>query len=449
MKRLTKYFPLFILLLTTLPLMAQDTAASKLIYELNIREEIAPPVWHHTQKAFQEAKTLHADIIIIHMNTYGGMLDAADSIRTKILDSKIPVYVFIDKNAASAGALISIACDSIYMAPGSSMGAATVVDQKGEVLPDKYQSYMRSIMRATAEVNGRNPDIAQAMVDPSIYIKGVSDTGKVLTFTPSEAIKNGFCEAEVNSVNELLQHAGIKHYNIKQQQLTATDKITGFLINPVISGILIMIIIGGIYFELQTPGIGFPLAAAVTAALLYFAPLYLEGMASHWEILLFIVGLILLALEIFAIPGFGVTGFAGILLITTGLTLSLVKHIGPGTFDYDLSGLIKALFLVVISMSIGILISIFLAKRLLESPSFRFALNNRQLASEGYTIAAKEYRSMIGKTGVAQTQLRPAGKVIIEGEQYDAVSQISYINKGEQVKVISYNNGQLTVRKVR
>lgn len=447
MKLIVTYFLIFASLIASTKLMAQDTTTNLLIYELNIQEEIAPPVWHHTKKAFQEAETLNADIILIHMNTYGGMLDAADSIRTIILNSKIPVYVLIDKNAASAGALISIACDSIYMAPGSSIGAATVVNQKGEVLPDKYQSYMRSIMRSTAEVNGRDPDIAQAMVDPSIYVAGISDSGKVLTFTPSEAIKNGFCEAEVNTVKELLHHAGIDHYDVKVQQLTATDKITGFLINPMVSGLLIMIIIGGIYFELQTPGIGFPLAAAVVASLLYFAPLYIEGLANHWEILLFIVGLILLALEIFAIPGFGVTGFAGVLLITTGLTLSLVKHIGPGTLDYDFTGLLKALFLVIISMTLGILTSIFLAKRLLESPSFRFALINRQLSSEGYTVAEEEYQSMIGKTGVAQTQLRPAGKVIIDGDQYDAVSQVSYIEKNEQVKVTGYNNGQLIVRK--
>ena len=447
MKLIVTYFLIFASLIAGTNLMAQDTTTNLLIYELNIQEEIAPPVWHHTKKAFQEAETLNADIILIHMNTYGGMLDAADSIRTRILNSKIPVYVLIDKNAASAGALISIACDSIYMAPGASIGAATVVNQKGEVLPDKYQSYMRSIMRSTAEVNGRNPDIAQAMVDPSIDVAGISDSGKVLTFTPSEAIKNGFCEAEVNTVKELLHHAGIDHYDIKEQQLTATDKITGFLINPMISGLLIMIIIGGIYFELQTPGIGFPLAAAVTAALLYFAPLYLEGLANHWEILLFIAGLILLTLEIFAIPGFGVTGFAGVLLITTGLTLSLVEHVGPGTLDYDFTGLLKAAFLVIISMTLGILISIFLAKRLLESPSFRFALNNRQLSSEGYTVAEKEYQSMIGKIGITQTQLRPAGKIIIDDNQYDAVSQVSYIEKNEQVKVTGYNNGQLIVRK--
>ncbi len=447
MKTFRKYYLLLMFMATVSCAASQDSTKILKVYKLDIREMIAPPVWHYVKKAFAEANRHHADVILIHMNTYGGMLDAADSIRTVILNSKIPVYVFIDKNAASAGALISIACDSIYMAPGSSIGAATVVDQKGEVLPDKYQSYMRSVMRSTAEAKGRNPEIAQAMVDPSLYVEGVSDSGKVLTFTPGEAIQNHFCEAEVNSIPEVLKHSGIVDYTLEEQHLSAADKITGFLINPMISGLLIMIIIGGIYFELQTPGVGFPLAAAVIAALLYFAPLYIEGLANHWEILLFIAGLVLLVLEIFAIPGFGVTGFAGILLITTGLTLSLVEHIGPGTFDYDYGRLIKAFFLVIISMTVGIFISVFLAKKLLESPTLGFALRNRQLSSDGFTVAETGYSSMVGKTGVAQTQLRPAGKVEIDGDIFDAVSQVSYINKGQTIKVVDYKKGQLIVRK--
>ncbi len=448
MKRTLRTFSLFLFIfLLAQGARSSDSSAQKLVYAFDIKEMIAPPVWHNTKKAFEEAEKLHADLVVIRMNTYGGMLDAADSIRTRILNSKIPVYVFIDKNAASAGALISIACDSIFMAPGSSIGAATVVDQQGKVLPDKYQSYMRSMMRATAEAKGRNPEIAEAMVDPSVYIPGISDTGKVLTFTVKEAVKNGFCNAEVSSVKEMLKQAGITDYKLQEQQLSATDKITRFLINPMISGILIMIIIGGIYFELQTPGIGFPLAAAIIAALLYFAPLYIEGLATHWEILLFVIGLLLLALEIFAVPGFGVLGYSGIMLIVFGLTLSMVGQSGPETLDVDYISLIKSLLLVLIAMGLGILSSVLLARKLLETPKFRLALVKQIKSSEGYTVAEEAYTEMIGKTGKALTQLRPAGKVDIDNDVYDAVSQVSYINKGEPVKVVDYKNGQLIVRK--
>ena len=418
------------------------------VYQFDIKEMIAPPVWRTTKLAIETAEKEHADLILIHMNTYGGTLNDADSIRTKILNATIPVYVFIDKNAASAGALISIACDSIYMAPGASIGAATVVNQKGEQLPDKYQSYMRSMMRATAEANGRNAQIAQAMVDPKIYVAGISDSGQVLTFTTSEAIKYGFCEGEAGNIKEVLKLAGIDNYEIEKQKITVSDKIIGWLIHPFVSGILIMIIIGGIYFELQTPGVGFPLAAAVTAALLYFAPLYLEGLANHWEILMFIVGLILIAVEIFAIPGFGITGVLGIILMVTGLTLSMVGHVGPGVFDYDLSKLVRALFVVIIAFFISIAGSIFISKQLFTTTTFgHLALAKTQEAEKGYTSATDSYKEVLGKTGIARTILRPAGKVDIEGDIYDAVALTSYIEKGETVKVVDYQNAQLVVKK--
>lgn len=425
-----------------------DTTVTKKVYIFDIKEMIAPPVWRTTKLAMEAAADIDADIILIHMNTYGGTLDDADSIRTKILNSRIPVYVFIDKNAASAGALISIACDSIYMAPGANIGAATVVNQQGEQMPDKYQSYMRSMMRSTAEAKNRDVDVAQAMVDPKVYVPGISDSGQVLTFTVSEAIKYNFCEAKLNSIEEVLEHTGYSDSEVVRHQLSATDKIIGWLINPIVSGILIMLIVGGIYFELQTPGIGFPIAAAALAALLYFAPLYIEGLANNWEILIFVVGLILIAVEIFAIPGFGVAGILGITLMVSGLTLSMVDQIGPGTFDYDLSKLVKAFFIVIIAFFISIVGSIALSKQLFTTSRFgNLALAKIQDTDEGYSSATEAYKTMINKSGVSRTILRPAGKIEIDGDLYDAVALTSYIDKGEKVIVVDYHNAQLVVKK--
>jgi len=443
------FLSFILLLIVPFQTKADSDSTTTSVYVFDMKEMIAPPVWRTTKKAMEEAVEQKADIIVIHMNTYGGTLDDADSIRTKILSSPIPVYVFIDKNAASAGALISIACDSIYMAPGSSIGAATVVNQTGEQMPDKYQSYIRSMMRATAEAQHRNPDIAQAMVDPKLYVAGISDSGQVLTFTVSEAIKNGFCEGEVNSIAELLEHAEIKNYTLTKQQLSAADKVIGWLINPFFSGILIMIIIGGIYLELQTPGIGFPLAAAFLAALLYFAPLYLEGMAAHWEILLFVAGVILIAVEIFAIPGFGVTGVLGLILMITGLTLSMVDNIDPGNFNLSMIQITKALTIVIIAFFLAIAGSLYFSKKLFTSDAFsHLALKKTQQANEGYTSASADYKSMIGREGMAYTTLRPAGKVMINDELYDATARVGLIDKDAKVVVVGYNNAQLVVKKV-
>ncbi len=426
----------------------QSNSGSKIIYQLNIEEEIAPPVWHRTKKAFAEAREMKADIILIHMNTYGGQVDVADSIRTKILDSPIPVYVLIDNNAASAGALIAIACDSIYMVAGANIGAATVVNQTGEAMPDKYQSYMRSMMRSTAEATGRDPQIAQAMVDPRIVVPGLIDSTMVLTFTTSEAIKYGFCEAEVKNIPELLKRLNLDKDALKEQHLKATDRIIRFLIHPMVSGILIMMIVGGIYFELQTPGIGFPLGAAVLGAILYFAPHYLEGLAAHWEIIVFIVGLILLAIEIFVIPGFGVSGVLGILFILLSLALATVKNIG---FEFSLPNLtqfILSLLYVSVASVAGLFLSYYLTKKLFGTNRFgELSLMTVQKNEAGFSIKDSHYSKMIGKEGVAHTVLRPSGKIKIENNYFDAVAEVGFIDKGETIKVVGYNNSQLSVVK--
>jgi len=424
------------------------SSSKKKVYTFDVKEEIGPGVWRKMQKAFEEANAWNADLILLHMNTYGGMVLHADSMRTKILNSKIPVWVFIDNNAASAGALISIACDSIYMRKGANIGAATVVNQTGEQMPDKYQSYMRSTMRSTAEAKGRNPDIAQAMVDASIKIDGISDSGKVITFTASEAIKYGFCEGMHETVDEVLIENGFPDYELKTYEATGLDTFIGWMVNPAISGILIMIIIGGIYFELQSPGIGFPLAAAIIAALLYFTPLYLEGLAENWEVILFMVGIVLLAVEIFVIPGFGVAGVSGIALVMTSLILSLINNVG---FDFEMTmptQIINAFLTVLLATVGGFFGSIFLAKKFLTTSMMSsMVLSSVQNRSEGFVGVNSKENELIGMQGIAFTILRPSGKVEIGGDIYDATALTSYIDKGELIEVVKYETAQLFVRK--
>jgi membrane-bound serine protease (ClpP class) len=288
------------------------------------------------------------------------------------------------------------------------------------------------------------------MVDPSIYIEGIIDTGKVLTLTTNEAIQYGFCEGQADNIKEVMEVAGIDNYEIKEYRLTALDKIIGFLLNPIVSGLLIMLIVGGIYFELQSPGVGFPLAAAITAAVLYFAPLYLEGLAQNWELIIFVVGLILIAVEIFAIPGFGVAGISGIVLVVGGLTLAMVDNI---VFKFDFtsafSSVVKAFVIVSVSMLLGFILSLWLGKKLFTAQkTFSYLALHRDMKSEdGYIGVESKPRELIGKTGMADSVLRPAGKIIIDNEVYDAKSIHGFINKGEKVKVVRYETGQLYVVK--
>jgi membrane-bound serine protease (ClpP class) len=210
-----------------------------------------------------------------------------------------------------------------------------------------------------------------------------------------------------------------------------------------------MVMIGGIYFEFQSPGIGFPLILALTAALLYFAPLYLEGLAEHWEVLLFVVGIALLILEIFVIPGFGVAGISGIVLIVAGLTLSLVDNVA---FRFEgaaaLGQLVRALFTVVISVFLSFTLAILGTKRFAYSKAMAgLALDTVQDHRKGYISINTRQKEMIGKSGTAYTILRPSGLIEIEGEIFDAKAEIGYIEKGEKIRVVRDETGQLYVVK--
>jgi membrane-bound serine protease (ClpP class) len=438
-----------VMLATMLNVSAQQPRA----YYYKIDDNISKPALRLTEKAVKEAEEGKFDYLLLELNTFGGELDAADKIRTLLLNTSVPTVVFINNNAASAGALISIACDSIYMMPGASIGAASVVNETGEIMPDKYQSYMRSLMRTTAQHNGRDPNIAQAMVDPDVKIPDISDSGKVLTFTSEEAAKNGFCEGVVSSREEALSHVSETPLEITEQELTTIDKIINFLVNPVVSGILIMCIVGGLYFELQAPGIGLPSVIAITAALLFFAPHYLEGLAAHWEILIFLAGLVLLMLEFFVVPGFGVTGISGIVLIFASLVLTLVFNVGfkfKFNPEFDASAYVsKMTILVLVSSLAGFFIALWLGKKLIlaETRFGSLALHTQMESDKGFTSQDMRNEQYVGKEGTAQTILRPSGKINIDGEILDATVEHGYVEPGEKVKVTKFENAQLFVRK--
>lgn len=418
------------------------------IYLYSIESEIFPAAWRKTKRAVEKAEEENCSHIILKLNTYGGLVNIADSIRTKLMNAKPTTIVFIDNNAASAGALISIACDSIYMSKGAQIGAATVVNQTGEKLPDKYQSYMRATMRSTAEVKNRNPKIAEAMVDESIEIEGIIAKDKILTFTTKEAIDNKFCEGEFNSINEIKAHLNISDAETIEYKEDTTEKIISFLLNPAVTSVLLMMIIGGIYFELQTPGVGFPILAAFIGAILYFAPNYIEGLAANWEICLFILGIVFLALEIFAFPGFGFFGVLGIAALITGLTLSLLQN---DFFDFTfapVTDVIGALITVCVPILLLLTLMLFYGQNLLENPIFkRLALQEVQDAKEGYTVEQTNLGEHKGKTGIAYTVLRPSGKVKIDDRIYDAITDGNWIEPNTSIIVEGYKGSYLIVDK--
>ena len=418
---------------------------------------------HHglVSKGLTEAREQNADLVVIRMNTYGGLVNVADSIRTMILNYPTPIWVYIDNQAASAGALIALAADRIYMHPGGSIGAASVVDQNGQPMPDKFQSFMRATMRATAESHGqvieriengdtirrwwRDPQTAEAMVGRTV---ADSTTVNVLTFTASEAVKNHFSEGTASSLEETLAQGGVETYTLTEYRPTTLDRLLAWLMNPVVQGIFVMMIVGGIYFELQSPGIGFALVVAILGAVLYFAPLYLEGVAQNWELILFIIGLVLLAVEIFVLPGFGIAGVAGIVAVILGLSFAaidndLLRHLPTG--EITVGWILQPILIVIIAATAALIGGLLLSKRFLTgtTPLQRKVVLTAEMAPEqGYVSHPQVASELIGKTAEVAAVLRPSGRVIIDGIYYDAIAEEGqFIPRGKQVIITRFEGG--------
>lgn len=459
--KLAKIFTLLMVVLLSFSLHAEV----KNYYQITIDSEINATTWLDLKNGISIAEKNSSDAVILSLNTYGGLVSYADSMRSLILNTDIPVYVFINNNAASAGALISIACDSIYMVRGASIGAATVVNgDSGEKAMDKYQSYMRAIMRSTAESHGkkivksskgeeevwkRDPLMAEAMVDDRVVVEGIVDSSQILTFTAEEAVKHGYCEGIYKNVDQIIRHSlKATEYNVEHYESDFWIKLKGWLLNPYLQSILIMIIVGGIYFELQTPGIGFALCASIVAGLLYFAPLYFDGYADAWEGAVIVVGVLLLLIEIFVVPGFGIFGIMGIICLFGGLFLSMVDN---DLFNFELISsdrIINSIISVGISMLGSVALIIYLASKIGSDGIFKdLALTTSQNIEDGYVGVDTKTESLVGKEAVTSTVLCPSGKVLIDGEIYDAISESGYVDEGETVVIRKFSTGQLYVRK--
>ena len=410
-------------------------------YRIRLDQDIDPSAQRLVVLGLEKAAKTEADYVLLDINTYGGAVNAADSIRAAILRYDKPVVAYVNMQAASAGALISIACDSIYMRTGSSIGAATVVNQTGEVAPDKYQSFMRGMMRATAKANGRDPEIAESMVD----------TANVLSLTPDEAMEVGYCEGIAEEVSDVARIvAGDNEFIIKDMEddMTWLDRLIQFLLNPLLQSIFMMMIIGGIFVEIRTPGIGLPLLTAVVGALLYFAPGYLGHLVSYWEILLFVVGLILIAMEIFVLPGFGVCGITGIIAVVVSLAFAMVDNAELFHWDgtLNLEPVLMPLGIVIISSAVAIFGSVWLVKKLYETRSFdHIALRQSLTGEEGFVGVVSGLESLVGQEVTVFTDMRPSGKVrTADGRIFEASMKYGgYAVKGQTLKVVSTEQGRL------
>lgn len=415
------------------------------VYVLPIEREIDMSAFRHVSRGLEQAREKNASMLLVRLNTFGGALDAADSIRTALLRLDIPTVAFVDVNAASAGALIALACDSVFMAPAASMGSATVVNGAGKPMPEKYQSYMSTIMRATAEHHGkvmrgdslvwrRDPAIAASMVNPEVSV----------SLTSEQAVACGYAEAVAPSINAVLADLKMADAPIEYYNSTLTDDIMGFLSNAAVRAVLVMLILGGIYMEMHTPGLGFAAAVSTVAAVLYFLPMFIGGAMPGWVLLCLIGGVVLIAMEVFVVPGFGVTGISGILAIIAALIGAMTAN--DAVTGFDMGSLGNALLVTGIGCVAALALVLYLTSA--HGPAFfrrRAELVTELSNDKGFVGVDMSPAHFVGQTARTFTDMRPAGKIEIDGKVFDAVSTGEFINAGHTVRIVKYENAQLYV----
>jgi len=420
-------------------------AQQKTVYVAYIDGEIDLGLAPYVSRVISEAENNNADAIIFKINTFGGRVDAATQIKDAILSSKVLTIAFINNRAISAGALIALSCNKIVMVPGSSIGAATVVDETGKKVGEKYQSYMRSEMRSTAEKNGRRTDIAEGMVDERVVIEGLSDSTTLITLTSEEAHKYLIADTVLTNFKDVLDAFNLK--NAEEVYLTSNwaEDVVRFLNNPIISSILIMIGFFGLMAEIKTPGWGLAGTSALIALTIFFGSSYILQLASILEILLFILGLVLLLAEIFIIPGFGIAGISGIVMIFASIFLSLL---GSDPF-LDINAVSIAIIQLSGAMVFALVGMFFLIKYLPKSTAFNKLVLSESEKSEHGFVSFPSDKDLVGKVGIAYTTLRPGGTAEIEGKRIDVVADSEYIDKNAKIKVLRVEGIKVVVTIVK
>ena len=415
------------------------------VYVAYIEGEIDLGLSPYIRRVISDAEKNNASAIIFKINTFGGRVDAATQIKDAIIGTDILTIAFINNRAISAGALIAISCKKIIMVPGGSIGAATVVDQGGEKVGEKYQSYMRSEMRSTAEKNGRRTDIAQGMVDERIVVPGLVDSTQLITLTSNEALEYGFADTLFENINDVYSYFGLESAEVIDVSPNWAEDVVRFLNNPIISSILIMIGFFGLFAEIKSPGWGVPGTAGLIALALFFGSSYILQLASMVEILMFIAGVSLLVVEVFVIPGFGIAGIGGILLIIASLFLALVG--GDPFLDFE--DISMAIIQLSVSLLLALILIFLLARFLPKSSIFKkFILSVEEKTSEGFT--SREITSeLLGAKGIALTTLRPAGTAEINGKRVDVVTDSEYIENGKNIEVIKVEGMKVLVREIK
>jgi membrane-bound serine protease (ClpP class) len=417
---------------------AETQNGAKLVYYIPAERTIESGLQRFLQRAYKDAEEHQASYIILDVNTLGGRVDAALEIGELIKNSKVPTAAFVRGKAFSAGSFIALNAKHIYMEPGSTIGAAAVVDGTGEELDTnaKTVAAWSSAMRSAAEQNGRNPAIAEGMVNKNrtLAVPQLNKEfrqGELISLTSEEALKVGYAEGIAGSREEVLKTLGLEGAQVEVFNPSTSENLARFLLNPIVTTVLFILGLAGIAIELFVPGFGIPGFIGAASFVLYFFGQYVAGFAGVEDVVLFIIGIILLVIEIF-VPGFGIWAIIGIICLMSGVIMAA----------YDSSD-------AAVSLGIGFILAMVLAGFVIYAFRKRgiwnkFILKDELKTELGYVSQpVKEY--LLGQTGKALTPLRPAGTAVFGGERVDVVTAGEFIQQGQPVTVVLVEGGRVVV----
>ena len=427
------------------PLLAVQDAdvASGSVYRVPITGVIELGLAPFVERSIDEAGLSGAEAVILDIDTPGGRVDAAERMADAISDSEVPVYAYINRRALSAGALISLAAQGIYMRPGSVIGAATPVTGEGQRAPEKIVSAMRSSMRALAEARSLDPSVAEAMVDEQIEVAGVSEAGQLLTLTTEEAVELGYAQ-EIDDWDDLMEAIGATAGQVVEQDVNWAERVVRFLSNPVVSPFLLSLGFLGLLVEIRTPTFGLAGVAGALSLALFFGSHLIVGLAGLEGLIIFGLGVVLMLVEAFVIPGFGVFGVLGGVGVLAGVYMSMLGGI-PIAEDFARAGGVLTTSLVLVLLSSWVLIKRLPSNRRLTN--LGIFLGQETSAETGYTSAIRR-ADLVGAEGVAITDLRPAGTGQFGDERVDVVTESEWIEQGSGIKIVSSEGYRHLVRLV-
>lgn len=416
-------------------LKAEETSPT--VYFIPVEQEVERGLEAFLKRSLNDAKKQGADHIVFEIHTPGGLVDAAGNIAKLIREFDIRTTAFIVKDALSAGAYISLNADEIVMTPGSRIGAAAVIDQQGNMAEEKAASAWLADMKASAELNDRDPLYALAMADPEIDLPEYgAEKGKVLTLTANQAQDVGYAEAVVDNRSELLDYLNLSDASIVESEITIAERIARIVTHPVIIPILLTLGSLGLVLELYSPGFGVPGIIGASSLFLFFFGHAIAGFAGWEALILFFAGVILLLIEIFT-PGFGIFGISGVVSIFISIFLSSSVPV------VDMLLYIMIAFIVTLAVSI-LYIRIFGYRGFLR----KLVLTDATKTELGY-VSNETKEELVGQIGMTLTPLRPSGIIEINNERLDVVSESGFIEKGKQVIVVKSIGSRIVVNKIK